>query len=97
MLKTKLMLLISGVFISTSCFSANNMTSEDPTIDKQITEENTHEERTLACEEEPCGTKGFDSRLLLENEPTKQVLSSIESISKTLNAMSVLMFAGDKS
>lgn len=53
MLKTKLMLIISGVFISTSCFSANNMTSEDPTIDKQITEENTHEERTLACEEEP--------------------------------------------
>jgi hypothetical protein len=82
MLKTKLLVMFGGFFISASCFGANDVTSE--------------ENAPVVCEEEPCGSKGFDGRLLLENEPTKQVLNSLESLGETLNSLSILMFAGDK-
>ncbi|MDK9771146.1 hypothetical protein [Vibrio sp. B181a] len=87
MLKTKLMIMLGGLIVSPSCFASSEGLIEDATSE---------ESQELVCGEEHCEGKGFDGRLLLENEPTKQVLSSIESISKTLNAMSILMFAGDK-
>ncbi|EDL68436.1 hypothetical protein [Vibrio campbellii] len=87
MLKTKLMIMLGGLIVSSSCFASSESLIEDAMSE---------EYQELACSEEHCEGKGFDGRLLLENEPTKQVLSSIESISKTLNAMSILMFAGDK-
>ena len=79
--------MLGGLIVSSSCFASSESLIEDATSE---------EPQELACSEEHCEGKGFDGRLLLENEPTKQVLSSIESISKTLNAMSILMFAGDK-
>lgn len=87
MLKTKLMIMLGGLIVSSSCLASSESLIEDAT---------SVESQELECSEEHCEGKGFDGRLLLENEPTKQVLSSIESISKTLNAMSILMFAGDK-
>nr|WP_238935349.1 hypothetical protein [Vibrio diabolicus] len=48
------------------------------------------------CDEDQCEGKSFDGRILLDNEPTKQVLSSLESLGETLNSLSILMFAGDK-
>ncbi|UTZ40250.1 hypothetical protein [Vibrio campbellii] len=87
MLKTKLMIMLGGLIVSSSCFASSESLIEDAMSE---------ESRELAYSEEHCEGKGFDGRLLLENEPTKQVLSSIESISKTLNAMSILMSAGDK-
>ncbi|MGR5211480.1 hypothetical protein ACPV4A_13085 [Vibrio rotiferianus] len=92
MLKAKLMVIFGGLFISASCLSANDVTPEDQKTVKPVTEESA----PLACEEAPCGSKGFDGRLLLENEPTKQVLKSLESLGETLNSLSILMFAGDK-
>ena len=87
MLKTKLMIMLGGLIVSSSCFASSESLIEDAMSE---------ESQELACSEELCEGKGCDRRVLLENEPTKQVLSSIESISKTLNAMSILMFAGDK-
>lgn len=92
MLKTKLLVMFGGFFISASCFGANDVTSEEQMVGKTSSEENA----PVVCEEEPCGSKGFDGRLLLENEPTKQVLNSLESLGETLNSLSILMFAGDK-
>ncbi|EOB4120318.1 TPA: hypothetical protein ACMDVU_000679 [Vibrio parahaemolyticus] len=48
------------------------------------------------CNEQQYEGKSFDGRILLDNEPTKQVLSSLESLGETLNSLSILMFAGDK-
>ena len=95
MLKTKLMVLLSGLLVSASCLSADEISSEEMS-EEQVVESAALDESAIACTEEHCEGKGFDGRILLDNEPTKQVLNSIESISKTLNAMSILMFAGDK-
>ncbi|WP_045406105.1 hypothetical protein [Vibrio jasicida] len=95
MLKTKLILLC-GLLISSFCVSANEFAPEESLAEEQVTNENTIEENAQACSEESCTGKGFDGRILLENEPTKQVLSSLESLGETLNSLSILMFAGDK-
>lgn len=95
MLKTKLMVLLSGLLVSASCLSAYEISSEEMS-EEQVVESATLDESTIACTEEDCEGKGFDGRILLDNEPTKQVLSSLESLGETLNSLSFLMFAGDK-
>lgn len=95
MLKTKLMVLLSGLLVSASCLSADEIASEEMS-EEQIIENAALDESAIACTEEHCEGKGFDGRILLDNEPTKQVLSSLESLSETLNSLSFLMFAGDK-
>lgn len=95
MLKTKLMVLLSGLLVSASCLSADEISSEEMS-EEQVVESATLDESTIACTEEDCEGKGFDGRILLDNEPTKQVLSSLESLGETLNSLSFLMFAGDK-
>ncbi|WP_199459426.1 hypothetical protein [Vibrio owensii] len=95
MLKTKLMVLLSGLLVSASCLSADEIAfeemSEEPIVENAVLDES-----AIACTEEHCEGKGFDGRILLDNEPTKQVLSSLESLGETLNSLSFLMFAGDK-
>ncbi|MFV8435811.1 hypothetical protein [Vibrio owensii] len=95
MLKTKLMVLLSGLLVSASCLSADEISSEEMS-EEQVVENAALDESTIACTEEDCEGKGFDGRILLDNEPTKQVLSSLESLGETLNSLSFLMFAGDK-
>ncbi|MEH0714259.1 hypothetical protein [Vibrio owensii] len=95
MLKTKLMVLLSGLLVSASCLSADEIASEEMS-EEQIIENAALDESAIACTEEHCEGKGFDGRILLDNEPTKQVLSSLESLGETLNSLSFLMFAGDK-
>ncbi|MDK9781138.1 hypothetical protein KIT90_07035 [Vibrio sp. B172a] len=95
MLKTKLMVLLSGLLVSASCLSADEISSEEMS-EEQVVENAALDESAIACTEEDCEGKGFDGRILLDNEPTKQVLSSLESLGETLNSLSFLMFAGDK-
>ncbi|CAH1596270.1 conserved exported hypothetical protein [Vibrio owensii] len=95
MLKTKLMVLLSGLLVSASCLSADEISSEEMS-EEQVVENAALDESAVACTEEHCEGKGFDGRILLDNEPTKQVLSSLESLGETLNSLSFLMFAGDK-
>lgn len=95
MLKTKLMVLLIGLLVSASCLSADEIASEEMSKE-QIVENAALDESAIACTEEHCEGKGFDGRILLDNEPTKQVLSSLESLGETLNSLSFLMFAGDK-
>lgn len=95
MLKTKLMVLLSGLLVSASCLSADEIACEEMN-EEQIVENAALDESAIACTEEHCEGKGFDGRILLDNEPTKQVLSSLESLGETLNSLSFLMFAGDK-
>ncbi|MGR5157187.1 hypothetical protein [Vibrio owensii] len=95
MLKTKLMVLLSGLLVSASCLSADEIASEEMS-EEQVVENAALDESAIACTEEHCEGKGFDGRILLDNEPTKQVLSSLESLVETLNSLSFLMFAGDK-
>ncbi|WP_033005537.1 MULTISPECIES: hypothetical protein [Vibrio] len=95
MLKTKLMVLLSGLLVSASCLSADEISSEEMS-EEQVVENAALDESAIACTEEHCEGKGFDGRILLDNEPTKQVLSSLESLGETLNSLSFLMFAGDK-
>lgn len=95
MLKTKLMVLLSGLLVSASCLSADEISSEEMS-EEPIVENAVLDESAIACTEEHCEGKGFDGRILLDNEPTKQVLSSLESLGETLNSLSFLMFAGDK-
>lgn len=95
MLKTKLMVLLSGLLVSASCLSADKIASEEMN-EEPIVENAALDESAIACTEEHCEGKGFDGRILLDNEPTKQVLSSLESLGETLNSLSFLMFAGDK-
>ncbi|AYO15721.1 hypothetical protein D0812_15440 [Vibrio owensii] len=95
MLKTKLMVLLSGLLVSASCLSADEIASEEMS-EEQVVENSVLDESAVACTEEHCEGKGFDGRILLDNEPTKQVLSSLESLGETLNSLSFLMFAGDK-
>lgn len=95
MLKTKLMVLLSGLLVSASCLSADEIASEEMS-EEQVVENSVLDESAVACSEEHCEGKGFDGRILLDNEPTKQVLSSLESLGETLNSLSFLMFAGDK-
>ncbi|MDA0381361.1 hypothetical protein [Vibrio owensii] len=95
MLKTKLMVLLSGLLVSASCLSADEISSEEMS-EEQVVENAALDESTIACTEEDCEGKGFDGRILLDNEPTKQVLSSLENLGETLNSLSFLMFAGDK-
>ena len=95
MLKTKLMVLLSGLLVSASCLSADEIASEEMS-EEQVVENAALDESAIACTEEHCEGKGFDGRILLDNEPTKQVLSSLESLGETLNSLSFLMFAGDK-
>lgn len=95
MLKTKLTVLLSGLLVSASCLSADEISSEEMS-EEQVVENAALDESAVACTEEHCEGKGFDGRILLDNEPTKQVLSSLESLGETLNSLSFLMFAGDK-
>lgn len=95
MLKTKLMVLLSGLLVSASCLSADEIASEEMS-EEQVVENAALDESAIACTEEHCEGKGFDGRILLDNEPTKQVLNSLESLGETLNSLSFLMFAGDK-
>lgn len=95
MLKTKLMVLLSGLLVSASCLSADEIAYEEIS-EEQVVENAALDESAIACTEEHCEGKGFDGRILLDNEPTKQVLSSLESLGETLNSLSFLMFAGDK-
>ncbi|SUP92074.1 Uncharacterised protein [Vibrio owensii] len=95
MLKTKLMVLLSGLLVSASCLSADEISAEEMS-EEQVVENAALDESAVACTEEHCEGKGFDGRILLDNEPTKQVLSSLESLGETLNSLSFLMFAGDK-
>lgn len=95
MLKTKLMVLLSGLLVSASCLSSDEIASEEMS-EEQIIENAALDESAITCTEEHCEGKGFDGRILLDNEPTKQVLSSLESLGETLNSLSFLMFAGDK-
>lgn len=83
MLKTKWLVVLGGLFVSTACFSADNLAMDD---------NSTQEPRN----EQQYEGKSFDGRILLDNEPTKQILSSLESLGETLNSLSILMFAGDK-
>ncbi|NOH65377.1 hypothetical protein [Vibrio rotiferianus] len=89
MLKTKLMVLLSGLLVSASCLSADEITSEEMSEEQVALDES-----AIACTEEHYEGKGVDGRILLDNEPTKQVLSSLESLGETLNSLSILMFAG---
>jgi len=47
----------------------------------------TQEPQADACNEQQYEGKSFDGRILLDNEPTKQVLSSLESLGETLNSL----------
>ncbi|ENY2735302.1 hypothetical protein ACFW1Z_001831 [Vibrio parahaemolyticus] len=85
MLKTKWLVVLGGLFVSTACLSADDLAMDD---------NSTQEPQADACNEQQYEGKSFDG--LLDNEPTKQVLSSLESLSETLNSLSILMFAGDK-
>ncbi|EHU0318416.1 hypothetical protein [Vibrio parahaemolyticus] len=87
MLKTKWLVVLGGLFVSTACFSADNLAMDD---------NSTQEPQADAYNEQQYEGKSFDGRILLDNEPTKQVLSSLESLGETLNSLSILMFAGDK-
>ncbi|EEZ88481.1 conserved hypothetical protein [Vibrio harveyi 1DA3] len=89
------MVLLSGLLVSASCLSADEISSEEMS-EEQVVENAALDESAIACTEEHCEGKGFDGRILLDNEPTKQVLSSLESLGETLNSLSFLMFAGDK-
>ena len=83
MLKIKWLLVLSGLFVSTACLSTDDLVMDD---------NSTQDPRN----EQQYEGKSFDGRILLDNEPTKQVLSSLESLVETLNSLSILMFAGDK-
>ncbi|WP_226421596.1 hypothetical protein [Vibrio sp. E14] len=87
MLKIKWLVVLSGLFVSTTCLSTDDLVMDD---------NSTQEPQAGMCDEEQCEGKRFDGRILLDNEPTKQVLSSLESLGETLNSLSILMFAGDK-
>ncbi|MDN4705231.1 hypothetical protein [Vibrio parahaemolyticus] len=89
MLKTKWLVVLGGLFVSTACLS---LSADDLAID----DNSTQEPQADACNEQQYEGKSFDGRILLDNEPTKQVLSSLESLGETLNSLSILMFAGDK-
>ncbi|EJL7849124.1 hypothetical protein P3385_19140 [Vibrio parahaemolyticus] len=90
MLKTKWLVVLGGLFVSTACLSADDL------ADLAIDDNSTQEPQADACNEQQYEGKRFDGRILLNNEPTKQVLSSLESLGETLNSLSILMFAGDK-
>ncbi|MCF9076076.1 hypothetical protein J7937_01730 [Vibrio parahaemolyticus] len=87
MLKTKWLVVLGGLFVSTACLSADDLAIDDNSA---------QEPQAGMCDEDQCEGKRFDGRILLDNEPTKQVLSSLESLGETLNSLSILMFAGDK-
>ncbi|MCR9365503.1 hypothetical protein ACEUKD_01810 [Vibrio diabolicus] len=87
MLKIKWLVVLSGLFVSTACLSTDDLVMDD---------NSTQEHQAGMCDEDQCEGKRFDGRILLDNEPTKQVLSSLESLGETLNSLSILMFAGDK-
>ncbi|EIZ9930943.1 TPA: hypothetical protein ACN343_001635 [Vibrio parahaemolyticus] len=87
MLKTKWLVVLGGLFVSTACLSADDLAIDD---------NSTQAPQVDACNEQQYEGKSFDSRILLDNEPTKQILSSLESLGETLNSLSILMFAGDK-
>ncbi|MCR9938870.1 hypothetical protein NB618_20940 [Vibrio antiquarius] len=87
MLKIKWLVVLSGLFVSTDCLSTDDLVMDD---------NSTQEPQAGMCDEDQCEGKRFDGRILLDNEPTKQVLSSLESLGETLNSLSILMFAGDK-
>ncbi|HGS5016425.1 TPA: hypothetical protein ACMDQC_001394 [Vibrio parahaemolyticus] len=87
MLKTKWLVVLGGLFVSTACLSADDLAIDD---------NSTQDPQSDACNEQQYEGKSFDGRILLDNEPTKQVLSSRESLSETLNSLNILMFAGDK-
>ncbi|MFG6246298.1 hypothetical protein [Vibrio diabolicus] len=84
MLKIKWLVVLSGLFVSTACLSTDDLVMDDNSTQAGM------------CDEDQCEGKRFDGRILLDNEPTKQVLSSLESLGETLNSLSILMFAGDK-
>ncbi|EJG0877033.1 hypothetical protein AB0559_001301 [Vibrio parahaemolyticus] len=89
MLKAKWLVVLGGLFVSTACLSADDLA---------IDNNSTQAPQADACNEQQYEGKSFDGRILLDldNEPTKQILSSLESLGETLNSLSILMFAGDK-
>ncbi|EMR9625046.1 hypothetical protein WKN16_000964 [Vibrio parahaemolyticus] len=87
MLKTKWLVVLGGLFVSTACLSADDLAMDD---------NSTQEHQADGCNEQQYEGKSFDGRILLDNEPTTQILSSLESLGETLNSLSILMFAGDK-
>lgn len=61
------------------------------TVEEQVPKQEQEPEQ----EQEP-NTSSIDSKVLLDNQPTRQVLTALESVTDTLNILSFGIFAGSK-
>ncbi|MGY3571991.1 hypothetical protein [Vibrio paucivorans] len=71
---------------------------EEKVTEQEMTEQDAAQQEVVEqklVEQEP-KPKSIDGRVLLENEPTRQVLGAIESVTDTLNVLSFGIFAGSR-
>ncbi|MGY3689509.1 hypothetical protein ACXAAV_22740 [Vibrio coralliilyticus] len=94
MFRTKFFLLFSFCCTATACASTEDISSEKVT-EEHIVEETTDIKEVTAADKPESKGKGIDGQALLDNEPTRQILSSLESVTDTLNVLTFGIFAGE--
>ncbi|NRF25426.1 hypothetical protein HRJ45_10390 [Vibrio coralliilyticus] len=94
MFRTKFFLLFSFCCTATACASTEDISS-DKVTEEHIVEETTDIKEVTAADKPESKGKGIDGQALLDNEPTRQILSSLESVTDTLNVLTFGIFAGE--
>lgn len=94
MFRTKFFLMFSFCCAATACTSTENISS-DKVTEEHIVEETTDIKEVTAADKPESKGKGIDGQALLDNEPTRQILSSLESVTDTLNVLTFGIFAGE--
>ncbi|CAM3069718.1 hypothetical protein [Vibrio neptunius] len=94
MFRTQLFLLCSLSFTATACTSTANMSSDNKAQECAVEETRAVTVTPTDNHSEP-KSKGIDGQALIDNEPTRQILSSLESVTDTLNILTFGIFAGE--
>ena len=94
MFRTKFFLLFSFCCTATACASTEDIFS-DKVTEEHIVEETTDIKEVTTADKPESKGKGIDGQALLDNEPTRQILSSLESVTDTLNVLTFGIFAGE--
>ncbi|MBN3492472.1 hypothetical protein [Vibrio neptunius] len=94
MFRTQLFLLFSLSCTTAACTSTANMPSDNKAQESAAEDTRAVTVTPTNSPPEP-KSKGIDGQVLIDNEPTRQILSSLESVTDTLNILTFGIFAGE--
>ncbi|MBW3696198.1 hypothetical protein EK599_10850 [Vibrio sp. T187] len=89
------MALISLLFLAACTSTPKTEPEVQMVVETQDSESLKEQAVQTELEHEP-DTKGIDGHVILDNEPAKLILNSIESVADTLNVLSFGIFAAGR-